>query len=211
MMTILDTPDQPAHASLVEKKSDFIGDACHVESLTQAMEAVEAIRARHPKARHTAYAAICGESKGSSSERMSDDGEPSGTAGKPILDLIRAKNLTDCLVTVTRYFGGILLGSGGLIRAYASGASLALKAAQLASIQHFQSYAVPLEYHQLGSFQHILAGLGGRQTGQSYSDKVVLEVLVPLESSDRFASQVQEAFSAQVSLHALGQVSMPVR
>ena len=85
MFTLLNTPDDPAHDAMVEKKSEFIGDACHVDSLDEALAFVETIRERHPKSRHVAYAAICGGADGRLSERMSDDGEPSGTAGKPIL------------------------------------------------------------------------------------------------------------------------------
>ena len=99
----------------VEKKSEFIGDACHIDSLDEALAFVQTIRDQHPKARHVAYAAVCGGSDGRLAERMSDDGEPSGTAGKPILDVLRANEMTDCVVAVTRYLGGILLGSGGLI------------------------------------------------------------------------------------------------
>ena len=142
MFTLLDPPDSPAHDSMVEKKSEFIGDACHVDSLEDALAFVESIREQHPKSRHVAYAAICGGADGRLSERMSDDGEPSGTAGKPILDVLRANGLTDCVVAVTRYFGGILLGSGGLIRAYSTGASLAVKAATRARIVPCRVYRV---------------------------------------------------------------------
>ena len=134
MQTILDSADQPAHDAFVEKKSEFIGDACHIDSLDEALAFVQTIRDQHPKARHVAYAAVCGGSDGRLAERMSDDGEPSGTAGKPILDVLRANEMTDCVVAVTRYFGGILLGSGGLIRAYSTGASIAVKAANKAKI-----------------------------------------------------------------------------
>ena len=134
MQTILDSADQPAHDAFVEKKSEFIGDACHIDSLDEALAFVQTIRDQHPKARHVAYAAVCGGSDGRLAERMSDDGEPSGTAGKPILDVLRANEMTDCVVAVTRYFGGILLGSGGLVRAYSSAASLAMKAARAARI-----------------------------------------------------------------------------
>ena len=115
MQTILDSADQPAHDAFVEKKSEFIGDACHIDSLDEALAFVQMIRDQHPKARHVAYAAVCGGSDGRLAERMSDDGEPSGTAGKPILDVLRANEMTDCVVAVTRYFGGILLGSDSCI------------------------------------------------------------------------------------------------
>ena len=105
MQTILDSADRPAHDAFVEKKSEFIGVACHISSLDEALAFVQTIRDQHPKARHVAYAAVCGGSDGRLAERMSDDGEPSGTAGKPILDVLRANEMTDCVVAVTRYFG----------------------------------------------------------------------------------------------------------
>ena len=157
MQTILDSADQPAHDAFVEKKSEFIGDACHIDSLDEALAFVQTIRDQHPKARHVAYAAVCGGSDGRLAERMSDDGEPSGTAGKPILDVLRANEMTDCVVAVTRYFGGILLGSGGLIRAYSTGASIAVKAANKAKIVPCCEYQVTLDYPQLGSFQNLTA------------------------------------------------------
>ena len=90
MRTILDPVSEPAHDAFVEKKSEFIGDVAHIDSLDEALAFVATIRNQHPKARHVAYAAVVGGSDGRVSERMSDDGEPSGTAGKPILDVLRA-------------------------------------------------------------------------------------------------------------------------
>ena len=169
MQTILDSADRPAHDAFVEKKSEFIGDACHISSLDEALAFVQTIRDRHPKARHVAYAAVCGGSDGRLAERMSDDGEPSGTAGKPILDVLRANEMTDCVVAVTRYFGGILLGSGGLIRAYSTGASIAVKAASKAKIVPCGEYQVILDYPQLGSFQNLLSTVEGEQTDAQYT------------------------------------------
>ena len=104
MQTILDSADRPAHDAFVEKKSEFIGDACHISSLDEALAFVQTIRDQHPKARHVAYAAVCGGSDGRLAERMSDDGEPSGTAGKPILDVLRANEMTDCVVAYPAWF-----------------------------------------------------------------------------------------------------------
>ena len=193
MQTILDSADQPAHDAFVEKKSEFIGDACHIDSLDEALAFVQMIRDQHPKARHVAYAAVCGGSDGRLAERMSDDGEPSGTAGKPILDVLRANEMTDCVVAVTRYFGGILLGSGGLVRAYSSAASLAMKAARAARIMTAKRYRVRLEYPQLARFQQILAQLGGSQEDESYAVNVELTAVVPQDDCARFEERVREA------------------
>lgn len=210
MFTLLNEPSAPAHESMVEKKSEFIGDACHISSLEEALDVVNTIRDSHPKARHVAYAAICGGADGRLSERMSDDGEPSGTAGKPILDVLRANALTDCVVTVTRYFGGILLGSGGLIRAYSSAASLAVKAATKARIVPCCQYRIPLDYAQLGQFQYVLSAVDGMQTGQEFTDRVTLEVSVPADRTGVFESRLTDVFHATVHAKTLDMVNRAV-
>ena len=211
MQTILDSAGQPAHDAFVEKKSEFIGDACHIESLDEALAFVQLIRDQHPKARHVAYAAVCGGSDGRLAERMSDDGEPSGTAGKPILDVLRANDMTDCVVAVTRYFGGILLGSGGLIRAYSTGASIAVKAASKAKIVPCVEYRVVLDYPQLGSFQNLLASVEGEQADAQYTDRIILTAIVPQERASAFESCVVETFNASVMPQLMGTSNRPVK
>ena len=166
MQTILNTPDDPAHDSLVEKKSEFIGDAAHVDTLDEALAFVAAIREQHPKARHVAYAAVCG--------------------------------------------GGILLGSGGLVRAYSSAASLAMKAARAARIMTAKRYRVRLEYPQLARFQQILAQLGGSQEDESYAVNVELTAVVPQDDCARFEERVREAFNAAVVPAPIDMVNIPV-
>ena len=176
MQTILNTPDDPAHDSLVEKKSEFIGDAAHVDTLDEALAFVAAIREQHPKARHVAYAAVCGGADGRLSERMSDDGEP----------------------------------SGGLVRAYSSAASLAMKAARAARIMTAKRYRVRLEYPQLARFQQILAQLGGSQEDESYAVNVELTAVVPQDDCARFEERVREAFNAAVVPAPIDMVNIPV-
>ena len=210
VFTLLDAPAAPAHDALVEKKSEFIGDACHVDSLDEAITFVQSVRDRHPKARHVAYAAICGGADGRQSERMSDDGEPSGTAGKPILDVLRQSGLTDTAIAVTRYFGGILLGSGGLIRAYSSAASLAVKAGRLARIEACRRYRVAVSYPQLGGLQQILASVDARTADETYTDTVSMVAEVPADRCERFELRVREAFNAAVTPEPLDMVNRPV-
>lgn len=208
--TILNDAAAPAHDAFVEKKSEFIGDACHVDDLDDALMFVEQVRDMHPKSRHVAYAAIVTDDTGRVMERMSDDGEPSGTAGKPILDVLRANGLTDCVVAVTRYFGGILLGSGGLIRAYSTGASLAVKAARTACIVQCRRYLVRLDYAQLGAFQQLLSACDGAQLDAAFTDHVEVECAVPTGIEGRFTDRVRETFNANVVPEALGLVARPV-
>jgi uncharacterized YigZ family protein len=201
--TLEDRFDSPAHDSMIEKKSEFIGAACHINTLDEALAFVNLVRQEHPKARHVAYAAIVGAALGVASERMSDDGEPSGTAGKPILEVIRAGRLTDCVVTVTRYFGGILLGSGGLIRAYSTAASLAVKAGTVRAIVPMWRYRATLEYAWLDRFERFLTQAGGTTESRDFTDRVVIECMVPADVASRFEATVREAFSAQARLERL--------
>lgn len=210
MQTILDSADRPAHDAFVEKKSEFIGDACHISSLDEALAFVQTIRDQHPKARHVAYAAVCGGSDGRLAERMSDDGEPSGTAGKPILDVLRQGDLMNCAVTVTRYFGGILLGSGGLIRAYSSAASLGVKVARLASIETCRRYTTALQYPQFDVFRQLASDCGAALENERYSDRVVLDAVVPVEREREFLRRVRETFSATVTPESGELISRPV-
>ena len=119
----------PAAAELVEKKSRFIGYAAPVADEAAALAFVQEIKARHRDATHNCYAYQAGDND--QFQRSSDDGEPSGTAGRPILEVIRGRGLKNTAVVVTRYFGGILLGTGGLVRAYGAAAKQALEAAVL--------------------------------------------------------------------------------
>lgn len=199
MRTVLDTAASPAHDAFVEKKSEFIGDACHVASVDEALAFVDKIREQHPKSRHVAYAALVSGPDGRLIERMSDDGEPSGTAGKPILDVLRANDLIDSAVAVTRYFGGILLGSGGLIRAYSTGASLAVKAATVAEIVECRRVAVTLEYAQLGPFANLLSSLGGEQEHAEFTDRVAVTAIVPQAVLEQFHQRLTDLFHGSVA------------
>lgn len=210
MRTILDPVSEPAHDAFVEKKSEFIGDAAHIDSLDEALAFVATIRDQHPKARHVAYAAVVGGSDGRVSERMSDDGEPSGTAGKPILDVLRANDLTDCVVAVTRYFGGILLGSGGLIRAYSTGASIAVKAAKGADIVPCRRYLVTLDYPQLARFQQLLASFDGVQSDETYAADVTLTATLPLDNTAVFEERVRETFNATIAPEPIDTVNRAI-
>lgn len=207
MQTLLETPAQPAHASMVERNSEFIADVCHVDSLDEAMDFVQSVRDMHPKARHVAFAAVIGSEHGQLSERMSDDGEPSGTAGKPILDVIRANNLTDTVVCVTRYFGGILLGSGGLIRAYASSAALGIKAATVASIVQCDVVQTTITYAQLGKMEKLVVSYESVIESRDFSDVIRLTISVPTHAMERFEHEVTEQFQGTVALKKVGNMN----
>lgn len=202
--TILDEASSPATATYEDRKSEFIAEACHVESAQEALAFVEAVRQRNPKARHVAYATIWGGGAGAG-ERMSDDGEPSGTAGKPIFDVLRAGGLTDCVVTVTRYFGGILLGSGGLVRAYSSAASSAIAAAHHAAIVEAVRLRLVVPYALRERMVRILADCGGRVADEQFTDVVTQDVDVPCDAVEPFEAQVREVTAAGVTPQRVGE------
>ena len=204
MLTILDTPQKPATGSLTERKSEFIGQACHVEDQEAAMAFVQEVRLQHPKARHVCHCAIWGP-EGRTSERMSDDGEPSGTAGKPILEVMRRQGLTDCVLTVTRYFGGILLGSGGLIRAYSSAASLALKAAKQARVLPTQRFAITVDYPEYDPLRRLIRTSGGHVETEDFTDQVRLTYDLEPAAVPAFHGRLDDLLQGRAEPSALGE------
>ena len=204
MLTILDTPQKPATGSLTERKSEFIGQACHVEDQDAAMAFVQKVRLQHPKARHVCHCAIWGP-EGRTSERMSDDGEPSGTAGKPILEVMRRQGLTDCVLTVTRYFGGILLGSGGLIRAYSSAASLALKAAKSARILLTQRFTITVDYPEYDPLRRLIRNYEGNVETENFTDRVRLTYDLEPTAVPAFDGRLDDLLQGRAQPNALGE------
>ena len=149
---------EDASGELTEKRSRFIAKLHPVHSEEEAISYIESIRRQYYDARHNCYAYIAGEN--ASIQRFSDDGEPSGTAGRPILDVLLANHLTDCVLIVTRYFGGILLGAGPLARAYGQSAALAVAAANengfCQKLCAGRKLTVQCDYNSLGKLQYLL-------------------------------------------------------
>ena len=143
-----------ASAEFIEKKSRFIGHVAPASDEKEAQRFLERIRSEHKAANHNCYAWVCGEND--SQQRSSDMGEPSGTAGRPILEAIKRADLHNTVVVVTRYFGGILLGAGGLTRAYGKGAQLAIEAAQKVRKLPGRRCALSFDYGLLGRVETFL-------------------------------------------------------
>ncbi len=143
-----------ASAEFIEKKSRFIGHVAPATDEKEAQRFLERIRSEHKAANHNCYAWVCGEND--SQQRSSDMGEPSGTAGRPILEAIKRADLHNTVVVVTRYFGGILLGAGGLTRAYGKGAQLAIEAAQKVRKLPGRRCALSFDYGLLGRVETFL-------------------------------------------------------
>jgi uncharacterized YigZ family protein len=159
-------------AEIVIKKSRFIGHAKPVASEEEAIAFVESIKKEHWSATHNCYAYLVGERD--EIQKQSDDGEPSGTAGKPILEVMKNQGLKNAAVVVTRYFGGIMLGAGGLIRAYTDGAVAAIEAAGPVWKVCHQEVRVEIDYTWLGKVENELRGRGTWLGETQYTDKVIL-------------------------------------
>ena len=155
-----------------EKKSRFIAAAAHVETEAEAVAFLEQIRAANRTARHNVYAY---KLRAGNRERYSDDGEPAKTAGTPVLEVIGHSGLTDLIVVVTRYFGGILLGTGGLVRAYTTAASSALAAAEQVTVQPVVRLTTTVDYPLYERVTLLIGAAGGKLADPVFTDRVSLE------------------------------------
>ena len=171
-----------------EKKSEFIGYAKRVESEEEAKEFINEIKSMHKQATHNCSAYVIGEKM--NIQRYSDDGEPQGTAGIPILEVMKKSNVTDCAIVVTRYFGGILLGAGGLTRAYTKGASIAIKSAGIVEKVNGLKLSFELDYDLFGKVQYICGQNSWHIEDTEYTDKVVVHILCEESISDKWKSNI---------------------
>lgn len=196
------TLGQSATAELIEKKSVFIGYAAPVESEEEAIAFVKAIKKKHADARHNVYAYQLREG---SIARYSDDGEPQGTAGIPVLDVIRKKGFTDAVIVVTRYFGGILLGAGGLVRAYSSAAAMAVEAAGIVTYDQFTAFTLTVNYSDHGKLTTLLASANPLRDGIEYADGVVLQLALPTEEYESFCRDATEITAGRAVFKITGE------
>ncbi|MBE6631148.1 MAG: YigZ family protein [Ruminococcaceae bacterium] len=183
------TVAREAKAELEIKKSVFIAHIAHVESEEEAMDFVNAIKSEHRDARHNVWAYLL---NGGATARMSDDGEPQGTGGVPVLDVIKKGGFTDAVIVVTRYFGGILLGAGGLIRAYSGAARLAVEEAGLASFVPYTVFSVKVSYSDHGKIENDYKKYGVLCDGTEYSDSVLLNLAVKSENYEKYSEYIKE-------------------
>lgn len=187
---------------IVEKKSRFIATIAPVESEEEATAFIEAVRKKYYDARHNCPAFVIGKNK--ELTRCSDDGEPSGTAGKPILEVLLGAGLTNVAVVVTRYFGGTLLGTGGLVRAYTQAVQEGLAACKTATMRYGVSIRIESDYTDLGKIQHLLGNKEIPILSSEYTDKVVMVVQLPKEEADGLIKDLTEATAARVLAEITG-------
>ncbi len=184
---------------IVEKKSRFIATIEPVASEEEAYAFIERIKKKHYDARHNCFAFSVGTGS-NPLQRFSDDGEPQGTAGKPMLEIINGRDIHNICIVVTRYFGGTLLGTGGLVRAYTDASKEGLKNCEIGKLQPVYPAEIELDYTDVGKVQHILAGLEIEILDSVYAQKVSLILHVPTGMKDMVEKQITEATSARAEM-----------
>ena len=198
MLDLFKTVKMSGHQEIVIKRSRFIGHAAPVESEEDAQQFVEAIRQQHPQASHNCYAYIVGERD--EWQKFSDDGEPSGTAGKPILEVIKHQGLKNVVVVVTRYFGGVLLGAGGLVRAYTDGAVAGIEAAEPVMQALHRTIMVEVDYIWLGKLENELRQRQVLTGETSFADNVTLLCIPRVTEADAFVQWMIELTNGQARI-----------
>ena len=191
------TVSEFATDSFIEKRSEFIGYICPVSTNDEAVDFINRIKSEHRKAKHNVYAYILRKDNIS---RYSDDGEPQGTAGMPVLEVLKKRGLTDVCVVVTRYFGGILLGGGGLVRAYSHSAALTCDAASILHMCESCPLSLRMDYTLYGKVTHILPEYGVIESGSEFGTEVWLELQVRLEVLDRLMRDLTELSNGRIHM-----------
>lgn len=192
---------QAAQDEFVEKRSRFIGYARPVQTEEEAQAFIAEMKSRHWDATHNVYAYILREGN---IQRYSDDGEPQGTAGIPTLDVLQKSHVTDVAVVVTRYFGGILLGGGGLVRAYSHGASIALKAAGIITMKECSLLMLSCDYSRYGRVRSLIPECGGIIDDTDFAGDVTLSFHMAPELMGSFARKLADATNGQVTFEECG-------
>ena len=206
-MTEYYIPTWAAESEFVEKRSRFIGYIKPVETEAEARAFVEEIKKRHYDARHNCWCYLLREG---GVVRYSDDGEPQGTAGQPMLGVFEKEGITNLVCVVTRYFGGILLGTGGLLRAYTKGAKDALDAAGVSVVRRWVRRLVPCTYSLYERLKQETERFGAVIEDTEYGADIVLTVLVPEELSDAYAARILDFTAGTVETLVDGEVFQPV-
>ena len=182
-------------AEFVEKRSRFIGHVRYTTTEEEALAFIAEINEKHKSATHNVYAYTL---RNNNIMRYSDNGEPQGTAGLPTLDVFRKEEVFDVCCVVTRYFGGTLLGTGGLVRAYSHAAKIALDAAGIAVMRLWTDGSMNIPYNLFEIVQKVVTSLGATVTSTDYGAEVTLNFLIPTEEFDALSAKVFDTTSGRV-------------
>ncbi|MDO4427418.1 MAG: YigZ family protein [Moraxella sp.] len=180
----------PAFAELEVKKSQFLAFAYPIDGREALMFHVEQLKNRYPDARHICYGYIIGDPHNTTHAGFDDDGEPSGTAGRPILNVLQHKAIGNVAVFVVRYFGGIKLGAGGLVRAYAGATQAVVDVMVLSAFVEKREFLVSAEFSFEAQLRHVLEKMGGAVLSSEYDTQVHLTVLLPKADVAKFSEAV---------------------
>jgi uncharacterized YigZ family protein len=200
-MTEYYIPTRESEATFVEKRSEFIGHVWRVESEEEARAHIEATKKKHYDARHNCWCYII---RGGA-VRYSDDGEPQGTAGQPMLNVFQREGVENVCCVVTRYFGGILLGAGGLVRAYTQSAKDALDAAGISVVRRWVAMEVPCTYAMFERARLEVTAFGGVVENVDYGADVVLSALLPEERAEEFAAHILDVSAGAIEVLEAGE------
>ena len=196
-----------AQAEYEEKKSRFIGQVAHVETEEEAVAFLEGVRAANPQARHNVYAYVL---RANNRTRYSDDGEPARTSGLPTLEVIERAGLKDVICVTTRYFGGTLLGTGGLVRAYTKAAQDAFAAAETVVFAECVDITVSVDYPLYDAFNHWLAGQGIQVVSTDFAGDVAVEIRVRAEEAAATQAAITELTHGQAEMLASDPAYQPI-
>jgi len=194
---------KPGTSEIVEKKSKFIANVYNIENEEQVSSYINAIKKKYWDARHNCYAFVLGDNN--QIQRCSDDGEPSGTAGKPILEVILRSEIHNCLIIVTRYFGGTLLGTGGLVRAYGLASKKGLENSTILEKKIGNILKVITDYSGLGKVQYITEHMNLDILEIKYSDIVSITIVISIDIIEEFENKITEALAGKVVLENKGE------
>lgn len=194
-------PTSFGEAELVEKRSRFIGRVWRAESEEAARARIEDMKKRCYDARHNCWCYIVRDGP----VRYSDDGEPQGTAGQPMLNVFRREGVENVVCVVTRYFGGVLLGAGGLVRAYTQSAKGALDAAGISVVRRWVAMEIPCAYAMFERMRQEAVDFGGVAENVDYGSDVVISALLPEERAEEFAARVRDVSAGTVEALATGE------
>ena len=194
------TLEKEGYATLTEKRSEFLAYARPVTTESEAMAFVEQIRKKYPDARHTVFAYLLS----SGGMRYSDDGEPQGSAGMPVLDIIRKGGFADAVITVTRYFGGILLGTGGLVRAYSGAAKLAVAEAGIVELIPYDLVRFSIDYSMYQRVLYELKNYLATEESTDFGADVTLTLALPTEYTRSLQERLIALTNGKVSGEVVG-------
>lgn len=183
--------------TFIERKSEFIAYLCPVHTNDEAVQFINEVKALHRKATHNVYAYILRENN---ITRYSDDGEPQGTAGVPVLDILQKNGLTDVCCVVTRYFGGILLGGGGLVRAYSTSAKMAVDEAEIMDMCECYRISFSMDYNLYSKVAYFLPQYEVKELSSKFEDNISLELLVKEEHFEPLKAKLTDISNGKIDI-----------